>query len=213
MIKSGVAANTVTYNSVINACAKAGQLHRAEEWLEKLVSQAAGGPPGLCDEKVAPDVISYNTVVTAHAKAGDVQKAESWAERMAADGQMPNLVTYLALMQAHSRAGRPKDVERLLNQMMARRVRPDVRCLSALMLAYVHASPSEPGHPGQAAAAFQRFVERGVPWDAVAAVAKSRAAGRRVAAVLVSKLEGKEEPLNGKKEPEAKDPKDEPKSQ
>merc|ERR1719313_976410 len=146
------------------------------EGLEKLVSQAANGPPGLCDEKVAPDVISYYTVVTAHAKAGDVKKAESWAERMAQDGQMPNLVTYLALMQAHSRAGRPKDVERLLNQMMARRVRPDVRCLSALMLAYVHASPSDPGHPG-------------------------RAAGRRVAAVLVSKLEGKEPPLpqKGKK--------------
>ena len=52
MMKAGVQADTISFNTVIEACAEAGEVARVEHWLSEMTQ--AG---------VEPDSTSYNTVV------------------------------------------------------------------------------------------------------------------------------------------------------
>jgi len=160
MLKDGVPANTVIYNTVINACAKNGRLERAETWLQRLASEP----------RLQPDVISYNTLVGACAKAGDAQMAEKWMTRMVEAGLQPNRVTYLVVLQQHSRAGRPRNVERLLEKMVDAGLRPCEKCRTALVLAYAHSTQAERPGADEISARFQRISNASsrtpseVPW-------------------------------------------------
>ena len=54
MLKAGVVADTISYNTVIKACAEAGDVARAEHWLS-MISKAGFNA----------DTISYSTVIQA----------------------------------------------------------------------------------------------------------------------------------------------------
>ena len=72
--------NKISYTAVIDACAKQGEVAKAEGWLPKM--QGAG---------LQPDVISYSTVINACAKAGEAAKAELYLSTMQGAGLQPNL--------------------------------------------------------------------------------------------------------------------------
>jgi len=171
---SGVKANAVTYNAVMSACMKSGDVNRAEKWLKKM--QDAG---------IHPDVVSYNTVITAFAKAGDLPRAEEWLQRMDEAGITPNLVPFLCMMTVHSQRGNVREVERLFAQVLRRRLRPDARFVSAIILAYGNATPRQ---PQQAIVAFQRLVARGIPVDHVAVHELARTVGRKMAVQVCNEL-------------------------
>ena len=59
-------ADVVSYNAVIDACAKHGDVDRAEAWLRRVLRDG-----------VQANVVSCNTVVDACAKHCDVDKAEA----------------------------------------------------------------------------------------------------------------------------------------
>ena len=65
MMEAGVEANTISYNTVIKACAEAHDLARTEHWVSKMIE--AGGEA---------NTISYSTVIMACAEARDVPRAE-----------------------------------------------------------------------------------------------------------------------------------------
>jgi len=209
MRKGGIEANVVTYGALIHACARVGDVARAEQWLEKMHSanvqanavtynavmsactkngdleRAQYWLQAMTDAGITPDVVSYNTIITACAKAGDLEKAEEWLSRMEKVGIKPNLVPFLCMIQSHSCQGHVRDVERLFSQVLQRRLRPDARFVSAIILAHGNAKPRQ---PAQAIRAFQQLVSKGIPVDHVAVQALSWTVGRKMATQLCNDL-------------------------
>merc|ERR1719265_636736 len=67
----GLKPDGVSFNSVIHACARQGNIKRAEHWLRKM--QESG---------IEPNVISFNVIIDACMKADDAEEAEKWLARM-----------------------------------------------------------------------------------------------------------------------------------
>jgi pentatricopeptide repeat protein len=65
----GLEASSSMYNALISACAKRGEVERAEKWLEHMIK--AG---------VSVDVVTYSTVIHACAKSSDLTRAEQWMD-------------------------------------------------------------------------------------------------------------------------------------
>lgn len=88
----------VTYNSLINACAKALNAERAEYWLAQ-----------MCDSGLQPDSVSYSTVVHACVRAHEANRAAHWLDEMGKAGFAPSGVQKAcvnrALASSSSRCG------------------------------------------------------------------------------------------------------------
>jgi len=88
LVERGVALTTV-----IDACAKAGDMVRAEFWMQRLL-----------DEGAQPDVVSYCAMIDACAKSGDAKKACKWHEKMQSNGIQPNAHSFSAVINACAKA-------------------------------------------------------------------------------------------------------------
>ena len=66
-----VVVDVITYNAVIDACAKVGEVQKAASYLET-----------MRDHGTYPDVISFTSVINGYAQLGDVDKAEHWLAQM-----------------------------------------------------------------------------------------------------------------------------------
>merc|ERR1719181_2015283 len=89
MVARGIEARVTTYTAVVDACAKCGDVLRAETWMEKMI--ACG---------VEPNVVSYSAMIDACAKGGDPDRAELWHTRMLLKGVSPTLI-HSALSSTH----------------------------------------------------------------------------------------------------------------
>ena len=78
MRERGVACNTISYNIMLDACAKCGAMHRVPELLEDM---KAARP------RVEPDVDTYSTIVKGYCNSGDVDKAFQVLQEMKRDGK------------------------------------------------------------------------------------------------------------------------------
>ena len=61
----------MTYSSVIHACAKMGDVDKAEHWFKRVT-----------EAELWPNEVTYSTVIHACAKMGDVDKAEHWSQKV-----------------------------------------------------------------------------------------------------------------------------------
>ena len=69
--------NTSSYNTMLDACAKCGAMHRVPELLEDM---KAGGA------RAEPDVITYSTIGKGYCYSGDVDKSLKVLQEMKRDG-------------------------------------------------------------------------------------------------------------------------------
>jgi len=99
MRDSGVNIDAATYNTLINACAAAGNLDKAIETVQ-----------AMQEEGILPDVITYTSLIKAcryNAAAGSVGLAETyWREMQQKENHFasyiaPTTYTYLQLMRTH----------------------------------------------------------------------------------------------------------------
>merc|ERR1719222_308978 len=89
MEHAGLVPGLLTFNSVINACAKAGDVCRAEHWLSE-----------MSERGVKPDTVSYSTVIHACLRAHDPHRAEHWLTNMQAAGEPPSNFCFNSVIQA-----------------------------------------------------------------------------------------------------------------
>lgn len=156
----GLTPDTISYNSVIHACAKKGDVRRAEHWLSKISAVRSDGvkantisynivmdacakandPEGaenllhrMLKEKLEANVVSYATVIHARAKRGDVKKAEHWLRRMIECGVEPNVVCYNSLVYACGRTGDAENAERWVEEMETRGLEARVTTCTAVV--------------------------------------------------------------------------------
>jgi len=173
MQQSGCELTPTSFNTMINTCAKGGDLCGAERWLREM--DKAG---------VQPNVRSYSSIIDACCKTSQVQRAEELFAEMCEMGITPTIVTYTSLARPHAKQGDWRRVEALKEQMARHGVKPNAFFLCGLLTAYANASPKE---SARAEREFTQTVNCGIDVDSYVVSALERAVGRDVAARLTNK--------------------------
>merc|ERR1719224_382451 len=99
-MSSGTEPNVVTFSAMIDACAKAGSLEKAEKWHDKME-----------DCGIIADVVIYSTMLDAAAKVNDIDQAMGVFKRMKSKGVRPNVISYAALARPFAHRGNYRQVE------------------------------------------------------------------------------------------------------
>eukprot|EP00879_Flechtneria_rotunda_P008397 GHRR01008796.1.p1 GENE.GHRR01008796.1~~GHRR01008796.1.p1 ORF type:complete len:458 (+),score=137.47 GHRR01008796.1:1487-2860(+) len=149
--ESGFEANSTTYNALISAYGKMGQLDRVLEVYKDMVWQG-----------LERSVITYSSLISACEKAGRWETALQLFEEMQRDGCTPNTVTYNSLITACGQGAQCEKAQQVFEQMQEQGCTPDVVTYTALI------STLERGGQWQLALeSFTEMVSRGCRPDAI----------------------------------------------
>jgi len=125
MLTIGIRCNTITYNTMLNAFAQSGDMHKVPQLLQDMKDAT---PP------VEPDVVTYSTMVKGFCAAGDVDKGLQLLKDMKDDGKFsPDEVMFNSLLNGCARQHRLDDALRLLNDMKDAGVPPSNYTLSIMV--------------------------------------------------------------------------------
>lgn len=122
MIELDMSPDTISCNTIIHGCAKAGRADEAFQWLSRMK-----------DMKLSPDESSYNSVIYGFAKAGDLVNAVQCFESMSDARWTPDAASHTSLIQSFGRNSDTTSAARWFSRMTA----PDLRAYNALL--YAHA--------------------------------------------------------------------------
>jgi len=164
MIENGVQPNAHSFSAVINACAKAGDVITATQYLAQM--QQAG---------VSADVVVFSSVLDACAKAGNTDRAKQVFQQMRASGIQPNVVSYAAFARPFAHRGDWAKVEQLKKDMITDGLSMNAYFLYALLLAYASARPRQ---ADRAEAAFREACTQEVEVNKHVVTVLARAVGR-----------------------------------
>jgi len=107
----GVPGNTITYNTMLNALVRGGDLRKLSQVLEDM---RAASPA------VEPDMITYSTIMKGYCSSGDLDKGLELLHDMKASGQFaPDEVMYNSLLEGCAKEQRLDDALMLLGKMEA----------------------------------------------------------------------------------------------
>jgi len=126
MLSYDIQASLCTYNTLLDACAKADSWAGAEaceSWLEKILKEGIQ----------AVNVISYATVVYAWARRGEEARAEKWMRKMVDDGIEPDAVSYNSMIHGCGVCGNPAGAERWIEEMQSRGIQASVTTYTTLI--------------------------------------------------------------------------------
>jgi len=89
MPTEGVPYNTITYNSVLEACIKCGDLTTAEQLLQEMLQP---------ESHIEPDLITFSTLIKGHCQIGNLDKALCLTENVKSRGLCCDELVYNTLM-------------------------------------------------------------------------------------------------------------------
>merc|ERR1719321_768081 len=119
MKAEGIASNTVTYNTMIDANARSGRMDKAE---------------ALFREMYAPDIITYSTLVKGYCSYGDIDKGFAVLKEMTTAGKHePDEILYNSLLDGCAKQHRVDEALALVEDMHKNHVRPSNFTLSILV--------------------------------------------------------------------------------
>lgn len=96
----------MSYNIVIRAFAKQGDLRTAERWLDRLRKKG-----------IVPNEHSFVSIMSCLAKAGEVEAAEAMMKRMQQAGVVATGMSFTMLIHACTRLGRTRQAEVYIEEM------------------------------------------------------------------------------------------------
>eukprot|EP00439_Symbiodinium_sp_Y106_P082133 s1128_g21.t1 len=112
-------ADSVVFNSMINACAKAGDIESADHWLGRMLQERSCRLEGACGLEGAyglaglkPDDKTYNSLMHACGRNGNPERAELWYAQMTSQGFRPDRITFSTIINSCAKAG---EIEKALN--------------------------------------------------------------------------------------------------
>merc|ERR1719321_933524 len=115
--------NTITYNTMLDACAKCCAMSHASDLLEDMRESC-----------VEPDIITYSTIVKGYCLEGDVDRAFSVLEDMKSDDKFaPDEIMYNSILDGCAKQHRVDDALKLLDEMKSTGVIPSNYTLSILV--------------------------------------------------------------------------------
>lgn len=124
MQKAGARRDTCTYNSLMDAHARAGNFPAVLQTLEMMASDQGG---------VRPDVISFTQALRAAERTRDFDAADKLLAAMKKEGVKWNVYTYAVMMSICEKTGRWPMAVRLLQDMRRRGLTPDSTCYTVVM--------------------------------------------------------------------------------
>ncbi|KAG9160627.1 hypothetical protein Leryth_025014 [Lithospermum erythrorhizon] len=168
MIEIGTCAPDIfTFNSVVGAYGKVGQIDKMEKWFDEF--QIMGISPDVMTfnilirsygklgmyEKMrsviafmskrfyAPTVVTYNIIIETYGKAGQIEKMEDVFLEMKHKGMKPNTITYTSLADAYGKAGLVDKIDSLMRQIANNDVVLDTPFFNCVISAYGSAGDME----------------------------------------------------------------------
>mmetsp|Transcript_17585 Transcript_17585/g.33145 ORF Transcript_17585/g.33145 Transcript_17585/m.33145 type:complete len:716 (-) Transcript_17585:90-2237(-) len=125
MQESNIECNTITYNTILNAYARCGAMHRVPKLMEDMRRTQ---PP------VEPDIVTWSTIVKGYCMSGDMDKGFRILQEMQSDGHFaPDEVMFNSLLDGCARHHRLEDALRLLDEMRKVNVPPSNYTLSIVV--------------------------------------------------------------------------------
>merc|ERR1719210_1020738 len=119
----GIPCNIITFNTLLDACAKACAMNKASQLLEEM---------GKSDAE--PDLITYSTLVKGYCAEGDVGRAFHILDKMKRDDKFsPDEIMYNSILDGCAKQQRVDDALRMLDEMKSRGVSPSNYTLSILV--------------------------------------------------------------------------------
>lgn len=113
----------VTFNTLIDACARSGRMERLASILDDMTVQG-----------VRPNIITYSTMLKGHCQNGDVQSGFRILEQMRNDPELkPDEIMYNSLLDGCAQSNLVEDGLRILDEMQAEGVYPSNFTLSILV--------------------------------------------------------------------------------
>ncbi|KAL3828905.1 hypothetical protein ACJIZ3_017707 [Penstemon smallii] len=168
MAVQGIKANTITYNTLIDAYGKAKKFTEMESllvqmlrlrdcepdvWTMNSTLRAFGGSGQIemmekCYDKfqssgIEPSIKTFNILLDSYGKTSNYQKMSAVMEYMQKYHFSWNLVTYNIVIDAFGRAGDIKQMEFLFRLMQSEKIKPNCVTLCSLVRAYGHAGKAE----------------------------------------------------------------------
>jgi len=130
----GVPYNIITYNSMMDACVKCGDLSSAEGLLREMTSR---------ETSVEPDLISFSTILKGYCHNGELDKALQVAESMKARGLRSDELVYNTLMDGCVKVGDVSAGLGLFEEMVQVGLKPSAITNSILLRLYQKAGYEE----------------------------------------------------------------------
>ena len=152
--KRAIAPDEITFNTLLNVYAKAGQCEDAQRLFERMASwhvtptvvtynslmdayarathvdgsfeRAAAVFARLRDAGLHPTTNSYSILISAAARRGDVAAAFALRDRMVSEQLLPNAVTWSSLVDACAKAGELEKAFATFDEMVRARIAPNV---------------------------------------------------------------------------------------
>ncbi|CEM21771.1 unnamed protein product [Vitrella brassicaformis CCMP3155] len=120
--------NAVTFNSLIDACARVGAMDRAARLLEDMTSPA--------HSSLSPDLITYSTIIKGYCVQGDLDEALNLFEAMRARGIQPDAILFNSLLDGCAKRQLPELCDKLLGDMRQYNIAPSNFTLTILIKLY-----------------------------------------------------------------------------
>jgi pentatricopeptide repeat protein len=98
MSELGVSPNQITFNCMIDACAKTGAMSQCQMWLEAMIKGGFHPDQRTCSTMSNAGTVStererswaFESIILAYAKEGQVERAQHWLFEMVSDGLTPS---------------------------------------------------------------------------------------------------------------------------
>ncbi|CAJ1330637.1 unnamed protein product [Effrenium voratum] len=120
---SSLAPDVASFNCVLDACVRSGDLKRAQELMKEM------------RERKMVDIITYNTLIKGWCSKGDLKAAKAMIQLMEAEGIKANDVSYNSMVNAAVIRSNFLEAWAIVDTMEAAGVRPDHYTVSIMMKA------------------------------------------------------------------------------
>merc|ERR1719223_1682875 len=129
MKAKSISCNTITYNTILDACAKCCAMDRASMLLQHMKELL-----------VEPDIVTYSTILKGYCLAGDVDRAfQILAEMKKGDKFAPDEIMYNSILDGCAKEHRVEQALEILEEMKATGIVPSNYTLSILVKLLGHA--------------------------------------------------------------------------
>lgn len=125
MIGEGIEPTVITFNTMIHAYTKSGNLGRAIELFARMLKDG-----------VKPTQTTYNSMIHAYSTKGELDEAIELFSRMLEAGIKPNLYIYNSMIAAHAKFGNLESCEQMIGKMVNDGFKPDRVTLGSMRFAY-----------------------------------------------------------------------------
>merc|ERR1719389_992885 len=123
MTERGISCNVITFNTMIDACARCGCMDRVPQLLQCMRK-----------EDIEPDLVTYSSLVKGYCLAGDVVRGFKVLEEMKSTGKLvPDEIMYNVLLDGCARETLVEEALKLLQSMQDASISPSNHTLSILV--------------------------------------------------------------------------------